>query len=293
MQEPQKAVFIINPKAGGKERKNLPHIIDNHLDKTKFSAKFILTQRAGHASEIAHEFVEEGVKIIVAVGGDGTINEVASSLIHSPTALGIIPIGSGNGLALHLGISKNIKKAVEQLNHSQIVEIDYGKANEIPFFCTCGVGFDAHISEEFAKSSKRGFVNYIKKTINAYFTYKPEEYQLIGENINLTTTAFLITFANASQWGNNAYIAPKANVTDGIMDIAILSKFPLYSAPKLAIELFAKKIDNNFYINVLKAKNITLIRQNSGAFHRDGEPYEESKKIDIQIINAGLKILMN
>ena len=287
-----KIAFIINPASGTKEKSKVKQIIEKELDMQKFEPIFCFTERCGHATELAKNFVESGVKFIVAVGGDGTINETAKALIHTESALGIVPVGSGNGFALHIGISRNVKKAVQKLNNAQVVCVDYGLKNEQPFFCTCGAGFDAHISMEFAKSKSRGFISYIKKTISGYFSYKPENYTLKNNDINLNINAFLITFANASQWGNNAYIAPNASITDGLLDIAIMSKFPLAAAPNLALQLFTKKLHKNLYINILQAQEITLFRENAGAFHFDGEPCKEGKEINIKIVERGLKILM-
>ena len=222
----EKIAFVINPVSGTKNKSNIRQIIEKELDTKLFEPIFVFTEHCGHAKELTKNFVEDGIKFVVAVGGDGTINETAGALIHTESALGIIPVGSGNGFALHIGIPKNVKKAVQKLNNANIVSVDYGLKNEQPFFCTCGVGFDAYVSTEFAKSGKRGFINYIKKSISCYFSYKPEKYSLLGNDIDMDINAFLITFANASQWGNNAYIAPKASITDGLLDIAIMSKFP-------------------------------------------------------------------
>ena len=287
-----KIAFIINPVSGTKNKFKTKQIIENELDTQKFEPIFCFTERCGHATELAKKFVENGIKFVVAVGGDGTVNETAKALIHTESALGIVPVGSGNGFALHLGISRNIKKAVQKINNAQIVDVDYGLKNGQPFFCTCGAGFDAHISMEFAKSKSRGFISYIKKTISSYFSYKPQNYTLKNNDIDLNINAFLITFANASQWGNNAYIAPNASITDGLLDIAIMSKFPLVAAPNLALQLFTKKLHKNLYINILQASEITLFREKAGAFHFDGEPCREGKEINVKIVEKGLKIMM-
>jgi len=287
-----KIAFIINPVSGTREKFKIQQIIEKEVDRQKFEPIFCFTERYGHATELAKNFVESGVKFVVAVGGDGTINETAKALIHTESALGIVPVGSGNGFALHLGISRNVKKAVQKLNNAQIVSVDYGLKNEQPFFCTCGAGFDAHISMEFAKSKSRGFVNYIKKSIGCYFSYKPENYTLKNNDIELNINAFLITFANASQWGNNACIAPNASVTDGLLDIVIMSKFPLVATPNLALQLFTKKLHKNLYINILQAQEITLFREKAGTFHFDGEPCKEGKEVNVKIVEKGLKVMV-
>ena len=288
----EKIAFIINPIAGTKSKSDIPKTIEKELDTSLFEPTIVFSEYRGHSTELAMKFVSNGVSYVVAVGGDGTVNEIAKALVHTDTAFGIVPIGSGNGLALHFGISKSVKKAVRLLNNFKVIDADYGLFNEKPFFCTCGAGFDAHISTKFAESNHRGFLSYVKICIENYFKYKTENYQLIGNDIDIKTNAFVITFANASQWGNNAYIAPNAKITDGQMDICIMSKFPLRAAPKFALQLFSKKLDKNPYMNILRTNEITLIREKEGAFHFDGEPHSEGKIINIKIVPSGLKIMI-
>jgi len=288
-----KIAFIINPFSGTGKKEDIPALIKQELDATVFEYEIVFTDYRGHGTELAKQFVDKEFQIIVAVGGDGTVNEVGQSLIHSNSTLGIIPIGSGNGLARHLGIPINIKKAIRQLNHSEPILMDYGLVNNRPFFCTCGTGFDAYVSTEFAKGKKRGMMSYIEKIITGYFSYKSQNYHLHGEGIDLDSKAFVITFANASQWGNNAYIAPQASVQDGKLDISIMSSFPIIAIPTLALQLFAKTIDKDLFMTTLRSEKITLLREASGPFHYDGEPYVEGKEIQIDTIADGLKVLVN
>lgn len=286
----EKIAFIINPVSGNKNKDRLPSLINKLLDKNKFSAEIFMSERAGHATSIAKKMVNEGFDCVVAVGGDGTVNEVAQGLIHSSVVLGIIPAGSGNGLARHLQIPLVLKKSMDIINKGKEIEIDYGKANDKIFFCTCGTGFDAHISEQFAQADSRGLQTYVKKTITEFFKYQPQHYHLKNDDIDLEQEAFLITFANASQYGNNAYIAPKANLQDGLMDISILSKFPLHAVPKLAISLFSKKIHKSYYMTTLRTDKIVLYRKEAGSFHFDGEASETGEIIEVKMIKSGLKV---
>src|ERR1035437_3052574 len=288
-----KIAFIINPFSGTGKKTDIPSLIQQGLDMTIFEPEIVFTNDRGHGTLLAKGFVDKNFQIIVAVGGDGTVNEVGKSLINTKSSLGIVPIGSGNGLARHLGIPMNIKKAINQLNHWEPILMDYGLVNERPFFCTCGTGFDAYVSTQFAKGNKRGIMSYIEKIITGYFSYKSQNYHLLGEGIDLDTKAFVITFANASQWGNNAYIAPQASVQDGKIDISIMSSFPIIAIPTLALQLFAKTIDKDLFMTTLRSKEIILIREESGPFHYDGEPYEEGKEIYIKTIHDGLKVLVN
>ena len=288
-----KIAFIINPFSGTGKKEDIPTLIKQTLDATVYEPEIVFTEYRGHGTELAKSFVDKHFQIVVAVGGDGTVNEIGRSLVHTDTSLGIIPIGSGNGLARHLGIPMNTKKAIKQLNHSEPILMDYGIVNERPFFCTCGTGFDAYVSTEFAKGKKRGVMSYIEKIITGYFTYKSQNYRLLGDGIDLKSKAFVITFANASQWGNNAYIAPQASVQDGKLDISIMSNFPIIALPTLALQLFAKTIDKDLFMTTLRSKEITMVREESGPFHYDGEPYEEGKEIQIKTIPDGLKVMVN
>ena len=265
--------------------------LDEKLDKSRYIPEVIYTEWAGHAVEIAARKAKEEVFAVVAIGGDGTINEIARSLVHTKTALGIIPCGSGNGLARHLQIPMEAKKAIDIINEGLIDIIDYGKINDVPFFCTCGVGFDAAVSQKFAGEKRRGSLTYIKNTVEEYLSYKPEPYELLIDNQTVKEKAFLVACGNASQYGNNAFIAPHANIQDGKMDITILSPFgPLDIAP-LAIQLFTKQIDRNSKIKTFKGKEVTIIRQNPGVMHLDGEPIMADSRIEISVLPKSLNVL--
>ncbi len=288
----KKIAFIINPNSGTSNKKQFPEIINKEIDTNQFDHKVIFTKYRGHGSKLAAALVKKGYFAIIAVGGDGTVNEIARELRHTNVALGIIPIGSGNGLARHLEIPMNFRNAVQMLNFSEIIDIDYGIVNDQPFFCTCGTGFDAYVSLEFAKGQKRGVMAYFEKMITGYFSYKPQKYHLIGDKIDFTSKAFVLTFANASQWGNNAYIAPQASIQDGMIDISVMSNFPVIALPSIALQLFTKTIDKDLFMTTFRAKEITLLRETPGPFHYDGEPYQEGTEIKVKIVPDGLKVLV-
>ena len=186
--------FIVNPISGTKTKNRIAKLIRELLDPLQFAPTVVVTEYAGHATQLAQQFAMQEYYAVVAVGGDGTVNEVASGLIGTNTALGIIPNGSGNGFARHLDISTRMNRAVEMLNSSEIINVDYGMVNNQPFFSTCGVGFDAVVAQDFSDSS-RGLKGYIQSIFKDLFQYKPETYHLKGNGIDLTTTAFLINFA--------------------------------------------------------------------------------------------------
>ena len=283
--------FIVNPISGTKTKNRLAKLIRELLDPQQFAPTVVVTEYAGHATQLAQQFAMQDYYAVIAVGGDGTVNEVASGLIGTNTSLGIIPNGSGNGFARHLDISTRMNRAIEMLNTSEPIYVDYGLVNDLPFFSTCGVGFDAVVAQDFS-NSERGIKGYIQSILKDIFQYKPETYHIKGEGIDQTTTAFLINFANAGQWGYDAYIAPKASVQDGWLDVAIASEFPLVVAPGLALCLFTKTIDETLRLNTLRTKEITLTRQSEWVAHIDGKPIIMPAELHVKIVEDGLKVLV-
>lgn len=288
----KKISFIINPKSGTQTKDQILHLIDVKLDKEKYAKEVVYTEYAGHAVEIAAQKAKEGAYAVVAVGGDGTINEIARSLVHTKTALGIIPCGSGNGLARHLQISMEAKKAIEIINEGIMDVIDYGKINDVPFFCTCGVGFDAFVSLKFAKAGRRGPLTYLEKTLMESLKYQPETYELETEDATLKYKAFLIACGNASQYGNNAYIAPQATLTDGLLDVTILEPFTVLDVPSLSFQLFNKTIDQNSRIKTFRCKTLRIHRTKPGVVHFDGDPMMMGENINVEVIKEGLQVII-
>ncbi len=291
--EKKKIVFIMNPISGTASKAGIPHLVETILDKEKFEYRIAETERAGHASEIAHNAANDGVDIVVAVGGDGTVNEVARALIETNTALGIIPCGSGNGLARHLMLPINVKGAIEVLNKCEIHDLDYGTINGMPFFCTCGMGFDAFISMKFAMSGKRGPITYVENVLKEGLSYKPETYEIEDETGTKSYKAFLISVANASQYGNDAYIAPQASMRDGLMDIIIMEPFDMLEAAQVSIDIFNKTIDKNSKIKTFRSKHIVVHRSEPGVIHYDGDPIMADADLDIQIREKGIRVIVN
>jgi len=242
MQPEGSVVFIVNPIAGTRQKDFILENIRHHLPE-ELATKIIFTEYPGHAHDIATEMVRQGITTIVAVGGDGTVNEVASALVKTNCRLGIIPAGSGNGLARHLGIPLQVPEALELILHHRIQNIDAGKVNGKYFFCTCGTGFDASVGKKFSRDSRRGMLSYVRATIHQYINYSPKSYTLKTSNKKVKLKAFLVTFANSGQYGNNAYIAPNAVIDDGMLDLCILRPFPKTSTISLGLRLFFKNID--------------------------------------------------
>ncbi len=290
----KRILFVINPISGTHDKQAIPGDIENFLDVSKYSYDIRLTEHARHASDLAKQAAQEGADIVAAVGGDGTINEVARSVVHTQTALGIVPSGSGNGLARHLQIPQNPKKAIEIINNGLVHCLDYGIINEKPFFCTCGMGFDAFVSKKFAESGRRGLLQYAKDTIGIGLNYKSETYKLIYEDgREETVEAFLIACANASQYGNNAYIAPTASMKDGLMDIIILSPLSPIQGAHVLLQMFTKSLLNNSHVRMMKTPKIRIEREAPGAVHCDGEPLVMGKNIEVELIRRSFNVVVN
>ena len=250
------------------------------------------TQRPGHATDLAKQAIKQGYYGVLAIGGDGTINEVAAALRDSDTALGIIPNGSGNGLARHLNIPIDVKRALEEINNDRIEQFDYCMANQHPFFCTCGVGFDAHVSAKFAESKKRGPMSYLKNTLVEYLRYRSEEYSIETADQVLTERAFVIACGNASQYGNNAFITPNASMQDGLIDVTLIQPFTPLDTAVLGILLFTKHIDQDTNIQSFRTPSLTIHRPKAGVMHIDGEPMMMEADIEVKCIHNGIKIFL-
>ncbi len=287
----KKILFIINPKAGTKSKTHLPQLIQQHIDSAQFEIQITYTKAPAHATTLAKEAVENGVDIVIATGGDGTVNEVMQGLLHSDTALGILPFGSGNGLARFLGIPMNHVQALQFINKAKSITIDTCTLNEHAFVNVAGTGFDAHIGNVFSQSKGRGFSTYIKLSVKEFYKYKPQEYQLTINGETLVRKAFMISFANTSQFGNNAHIAPEADIQDGLVDVCIMKPLSMLDLPKVVYAIFNKTIHQSNYVEIIKCENATIERVASDAIHIDGEPHIAAKNLEIKVVPGSLKVL--
>ena len=285
-------LFIVNPVSGKGKKVNIVKQINEHLELNKYNVVLENTKYKGHAHTIAKQYKEKGINKIVAVGGDGTINEIGSAIINTNISLGIIPGGSGNGLARFLSIPMNAKRAIEILNNPTIKDIDAAKINNKYFFCTCGVGFDAHVGNIFNKYTKRRSINYFKTTIQEFLTYKPEKYNLKFDNHKSKVKSLLITIANAGQYGNNVYISPDAKIDDGLLDLCILKPFPKSIMLPIGLRLIGKTLNKSKYLKVIKCKKIILKKKKNVKCHYDGETYKVGRRIEVKIIPASLKVMI-
>ena len=289
MKNKQKILFIINPISGTGKQKIVERLIKKDLNQNKFVVTIKYTERAGHAISLSSKASKDQYDIVVAVGGDGSVNEVGQSLVDTDTLLGVIPTGSGNGLARHLKIPLNIKDAILSLNSNNYIRADVGKVNDKVFIGTAGVGFDAHIGRLFAKAKKRGFLTYVRLTVKEFFNYNPQDYEINIDGKIYKRNAFIVCFANSNQWGNNTYISPNSIINDGYLRVVVLKKMSLFLLPFFILKLFLKRIDSSIYYEEFKGKKIIIKQQNELA-HLDGDPFNIGKCLSIEVVPKSLKI---
>ena len=286
-------VFVVNPKAGTHSKSSIIDQINRCLDKSIIDHTILYTESPGHGYQIAKEAVRSQVTAVIAVGGDGTMNECASALINSSTSLGLVPIGSGNGLARDLGYSMNIRQSVEVINRGNEIIIDCGLANDRYFFCTAGIGFDAEVSKKFQDQSIRGFQGYIKTALRELVSYQCQIYDIMFDESEIQVKAFSVTFANVCQFGNNAYISPEADPSDGLIDLCIVKEFPKHHAPVMVTRLFTRSIHKSPYTIIHRAKKVRITCPDQSHFHLDGEAIDLSgKHLNIRIVPKALKVLV-
>ena len=283
--------FIINPISGVGNKKTLPQLIRSNLNQQKFTFDIVYTEYSNHAKAITRKAVQEKVEIVCAVGGDGTVNEIGGELANSSTAMAIIPSGSGNGLARHLHIPLNTKKAIKQLNKAKEILIDIGKIENHTFIGTAGFGFDAIIAHEFDKVKKRGFLSYVRLILKEFKYFKPilifwKDKKLKKSNL------FFCTVANGSQFGNGAVIAPDASLTDRQLRLIFIKKPSFLNFFVLVVQSYTKRINTSKFTETYKIKNATIILSTNKG-HIDGEPITfDSKEVNIEVLPACLSLFV-
>lgn len=286
----KKVLFIINPRSGGQSHGDIEAQIEKYLDRSRYEWQVRRTESADDALQASCKAAGNS-DVVVAVGGDGSVNQAARGLIGSPTVLGIIPTGSGNGLARHLNISTRIPDAIDTLNRGHIKTIDTASFNDEIYVNMAGVGFDGHVAHVFSRSRARGFLSYLKCVVKEYFHYHAREYELSFDETTLQKEAFLISFANSCQYGNNAYIAPLAKIDDGLLEVCILERFPRWAAPIIAVRLFNKTIHRSSYYTCFQCREITVHQEKALEAHIDGDPLLPGPRLEIKINPRSLKVI--
>lgn len=290
--EKKNILFVINPVAGTGLHKGIEPLINKYLDSNRYNCEIFYTAKPKQALHLRQLGLLENLFMVVAVGGDGTVNEVASNIVKEDVTLGIIPTGSGNGFARHFNIPLNVVNAIKLLNTGKPITVDSGKIQGNLFLNVAGLGFDAYISSKFANLQRRGFLSYIKLAVNTFYKYRSKRYQIkIGDEVH-ERTAFLIAIANTSQYGNNAFIAPNAILDDGKFDICIMKPIKWYQIAPISIRLFAGTLHKSSMVEYMLASRVE-IEQESNYFHYDGEPANGSTKLMAEVMPLSIKVMVN
>jgi diacylglycerol kinase (ATP) len=285
--------FIINPVAGTRSKHRIPDLIRAGLEPGKFDIEIVTSMHMGHATALAAEAVEKGYRFVAAVGGDGTMNEVAQALVNTHTRMCIVPFGSGNGLARHLGIPMQPAAAIKVINGMKSILMDACAIDDQLFFCTSGMGFDAHIGKLFAEAVNRGFSTYAKTTLKEFASFKPSPYRILVPGMEAEEVeAFMMTFANAGQYGNNAWIAPQADVQDGYFDLCVLKPFPLWAVPLIALRVFNRTAHKLPWWRGMKLNEVTVQRKAPEVIHLDGEPGMAGEEVHVRCLPSCLHVVV-
>jgi len=292
-QKPKKKVlYIINPISGIGKQKNIEKVIREKNDPSLFEFSLAFTTAPGHATHLAKDAVESGAEIVVAVGGDGTVNEIGQTLVGTSAALGIVPTGSGNGLARHLRIPMNIGKAIDIIIRGKIRKIDTATLNDQVFLSIAGIGYDAFVAKKFSDAPKRGFFTYFRIVSNEYPNYRPKKYILEVDGKTLKRRALFITLANSNQFGNNTSIDPSAKIDDGLIDVCIVRKIPLLLIPLYVPLLFTKTFHKTHYIEIIRVKQAMIRRKKGKGIHLDGDPMKTGKVLEMKVNPLSLNIIV-
>lgn len=286
-----KILFIINPISGGHNKAEIIKAIPDLLDKSKFDVSISHSKRAGHAKKIAKNAVGKGVDIVVAVGGDGTINEIATQLVNTDTTLAIIPCGSGNGLARDLGISLRYKKAIKTINALHIGEIDVGVCNDQHFFSLTGVGYDAKVAYDFNRSKKRKFLGYAWAILKDYFFANEQHYEIELDKETINGKFFFVAIANCSQWGYGVKVAPAATLDDGIFGINLCKKPHFFCLIPFLIKMLTGRLDASSYCKYKTSEKVSVRSYNKFFYHLDGDAKGITHQVNLHILHKALKVI--
>lgn len=289
----RQSIIIINPIAGTRRSDGVENLIRNWIDLHQINCRIETTKYRGHARELASDAVSEGFNHFIVAGGDGTLNEVASALYlqQNDVTLGIIPVGSGNGLALHLRLPKKTEKALDIAFGEKTLSCDVGLFNNNPFFSVAGVGFDAMVAYRFSQMKGRGLRNYIRAVMQNYPGFKPSDYCVEAEGKKITGRFLMISFANSNQFGYNTSLSPEASISDGLIDFCLMKKVPIPAAALLSPLLFFKKMNQTRYLKIIRTKKAQITASLPAYFHIDGDPYIlEKADILIETLPAALNI---
>ncbi len=289
----KRILFIVNPVAGVQRKDKIPPLINKYLDHDKYDYEVIYTEARGHATEIALDAVKNNIDIVAVAGGDGSVNEVAKGLLGSSTCLAIIPSGSGNGLARHLGYSINIKSTLQIINAFNCKQIDVCKINDEYFFSLIGIGFDAFAAKVFSREETRGFITYAWSAIKSLSSFDSFDFELSSKEKNIVGKAFMINVCNSNQYGYNVKVAPHANLSDGLMDVILVDDIPKWKVPFAVMQVFTQTHLMNKHFQSFKTDALTINATNYAYLQIDGETVPKDKKFTITMLPNALRVLMH
>ena len=285
-----KTCFILNPKAGPSQRYDMPALIARHFGVAEPNYEIRQTECAGHAVELARVAAQEGFRVVAAIGGDGTVNEVGRGLLGSETALGIVPQGSGNGLARHLKVPLKLSAALQRLAAPAFSRMDVGVMNGHPFFCTAGLGFDAHVSQHFAQAGSRGLSTYLRVTLREYRRYRAVPVRVDLNGKQLATNCYVLAFANASQYGNNVYIAPLADLRDGLLDVCLIDALPVGRAVRVSLGMALGNLPQTNAAAYFRVPTARVVAEAPIGFHVDGDYLGHATEFAVELLPMALAV---
>jgi diacylglycerol kinase (ATP) len=290
----KRVLFIVNPVSGvNQSRKSiLAEVAAARFDPEHFEWEIRLSESAVHVQELSREAAAAGVDIIAAVGGDGTLNQVVKGMIGSNATLALVPAGSGNGLARHLGVPIDVDQSIKLIVEGKTQLIDTVNLNDNLFVSIAGVGFDALVAKRFSQVTRRGFFSYFKIVTNEYSYYRPRKYRMEIDGKQVLRQALFVSFANTNQFGYNTIISPEAKIDDGLVDVCIVKKVPLLYAPHVVGLLLTRRIDSSGFVEIIRARNIKLTRNKNRVVNIDGEPVKLTKDLEISVNPLSLKIIV-
>lgn len=289
---PENIVFIVNPVSGYGRQNKIAGLIEKEAEGHGCRWSVLMTEYAGHAEVLARRAAESGADVVVAVGGDGTVNEVARGLAGTRAIMGIVPTGSGNGLANHLKLPSSFREAVRTILKGKTLTIDTGFLNGRLFVSLAGAGFDAVVAKRFARAGKRGFHTYARIAIHTYLQYRPRTFVIHADGVRYKRKGIFVSFANSNQFGNNISVDPDAQLNDGLLDVCIVGRIPFLTLLLLTPAVFLKQIHRTRFVEIIRAREITMTRKKGKWVHIDGEPWKAGKDIRVRVNPLSLHVII-
>ncbi|MBI1224748.1 MAG: YegS/Rv2252/BmrU family lipid kinase [Bacteroidetes bacterium] len=291
-QNKRKIRFIINPRSGANRKRNLPRLIEQHLDTSQLDAEISLTKYAGHAVHLAKEAVDLGFEMVVACGGDGSINEISSQLIGTQTVLGVVPSGSGNGFAGHLGIGRDVVRAIQLLNHGKVITVDTCRMNGRPFVNLAGIGFDGVVSKRLHDSHVRGFWAYFRYSLEETWAYQMQHLDIQLDGKKISRSCLLVEVANAPVYGYGFSIVPHADFKDGLLEVLVIKAAPKWRYLLESWRFLNHSFHKSSLAECYTCREVVVTPQSPTCYHLDGEGFDLSAEARFSIAPHSLRVMV-